>query len=452
MGGALGLSSLKPGAVSRCASYTALLTAVLPGSTSGSSSAGFVGQPRVESLSATCASIEFLYSGDSKSVDDVYIFAKEPFDGDFSIRWGASVKVFDVSYDISDDQYIWDEMTPQGQSVTRFRILMRELPPGRKFQVVLSDQEEALLGEGLHFSEPSAYATSDATALPPATPSHLQLHRSDPRLNFDREDKSLCVDLHWSHPHLKLSNLPDDVLFRIFIQYAGEDPRMHCEDQLMSRTRNCGASLDFVTTEMPSMFATICGLRPKREVKFIVEAFNCDSKSVSASIQAVTPPSAPSVTAWLVTQAPSQGSQAGFRPTAVIDWVPQHDDLIVGHAIYLALKSIGSMKLLCWEPHGSGRGHLELPVIHKNNTYSSDAPLLRDYALRYHVHQEQEILVATRTNGNLESPLYSFSLGEWLIIEESVKCLTSFDAVNPTYAAYPVTLSWTQEQALSLYD
>merc|ERR1712066_363456 len=105
---------------------------------------------------------------------------------------------------------------------------------------------------------------------------------------------------------------------------------------------------------------------------------------------------------------------------------------IEGHAVYLGLRLVSSMRMLCWIPHDNSSvstGHLELPIVHKNHTYSEDMLLLKDFLHRYHVHHEQELLVATRTAGHLESPAFSARLGEWLVLDEAVKCLTSFDAV-----------------------
>merc|ERR1712232_1259621 len=99
----------------------------------------------------------------------------------------------------------------------------------------------------------------------------------------------------------------------------------------------------------------------------------------------------------------------------------------MGHAVYLGLRELDAMKLLCWVPHNKSyskyaRGSLEMPIQHKNHTYSQDTLLLRDYMARYHVHQEQELLIATRTHGHLESPPRTFRLGEWLVVEELLKC------------------------------
>jgi len=239
-------------------------------------------------------------------------------------------------------------------------------------------------------------------------------------------------------------------------------------DEVGSLTRRCGQPLSSVTSALPESYATICHLRPKRWLRFTVEAFNTDSQprkpgsaiteigDVShASMEVISPPSAPSVIKTLVTQPADQESIAGFRPKAVLDWIPQHDDLIMGHAVYLGLRELDAMKLLCWVPHNHSRyaaGSLEMPIVHMNHTYTQDTLLLRDYMAHFHVHQEQELLIATRTKGHLESPPRSFRLGEWLIIETLLKCLTSFEASHPAYVSMPIHLSWTQEQEMSLYD
>merc|ERR1712129_365628 len=125
----------------------------------------------------------------------------------------------------------------------------------------------------------------------------------------------------------------------------------------------------------------------------------------------------------------------------IVDWVPQIDPLIEGHVLYLGLADVFAEKLLCWLPRNLP-GRLELPILHKNNTHSEDALLLRDYWEHHPVHQEQELMVATRTAyydargrkaGYLESPASRFPLGDWLVEEEAVKCLTSFEADSPSY-------------------
>merc|ERR1712093_218670 len=139
-----------------------------------------------------------------------------------------------------------------------------------------------------------------------------------------------------------------------------------------------------------------------------------------------------------VTAPGNQESAAGFRPTCFIDWIPQHDHLIEGHAIYQSLVGISAIKLLCWVPNkmsakkshttGAVSGHVVLPIVHKNHTYAEDSLLLRDFVDGYEVHQEQEVMVTVRIKGGLESPPYKFLLGDWLVLDEELKCLTSFDA------------------------
>ena len=46
--------------------------------------------------------------------------------------------------------------------------------------------------------------------------------------------------------------------------------------------------------------------------------------------------------------------------------------------------------------------------------------------------------------------LTAWGLGDWLILEDQVKCLTSFAAEHASYVAKPVELSWTEEQAMML--
>eukprot|EP00933_Yihiella_yeosuensis_P037058 TRINITY_DN30900_c0_g1_i1.p1 TRINITY_DN30900_c0_g1~~TRINITY_DN30900_c0_g1_i1.p1 ORF type:complete len:480 (+),score=74.20 TRINITY_DN30900_c0_g1_i1:85-1524(+) len=459
--------ALSPSWIGAAIVLVGLLHGSVYGSESSSSSTKFVGPPRLPKTksSASCAAIEFSYLGKSDSLKKVYVFAKQPQEIEFSTMWGDGVPVVDISsepLEYNDDEgYKYYETfhkalekLPRGAKTTRFRALMRGIPPNRSFEIMLSDYVDAELGTVGHFSTSSVALTTNTVVMVPAKPQNVEIHRTDPRLNLAKHDQSVCVDIHWSHPNMKLKSLPDDAYFRIFLKYEREDEWKFCEDEVGSKRRKCGVPLSSVTTDMPSSFATLCGLRPKRKIKITVDAFSCDGKSNSAHIEAETPPAAPSVTSSIVTEPTSQGSKAGFRPIVSIDWIPQHDKLITGHAIYLALKGIGAMKLLCWQPHDAvvGNGHLALPIRHRNFTHSEDSAILRDYISMFHVHQEQEVMISTRIVGNLESPLYVFSLGDWLVAEESVKCLNSFAADHATYVSRPIQLSFTQEQALSMYD
>mmetsp|Transcript_109649 Transcript_109649/g.244860 ORF Transcript_109649/g.244860 Transcript_109649/m.244860 type:complete len:462 (+) Transcript_109649:137-1522(+) len=411
------------------------------------------GTPVVVATSATCAAIEFAYKGHDRPYT-VYIFAKQPKDLAF-IEWGAELPTRWVR------KHHHNRKDPKV-----YRVLVRELPPGSEFQVKVSSGNDI---NSVDVSPPSKVVKTMKTAIAPDVPSNLQIHRTDPRLNLKQHDGSVCLDLHWSHPHTHLRQDPSDVFFRITREFHGEAPELVCEDKVGSLKHTCGVPLTSVVSEVPSSFATICGLRPKRTMTFHVEAFNGDGVAKSANngvskgavgfatahIEAVSPPSAPSVVTSLVTEPANQESAAGFRPLALVDWIPQHDDLIEGHAVYLGLREVSSMKMLCWVPHDNtsySGGHLELPIVHKNHTFSEDVLLVRDYLQRFHVHHEQEILVATRTVGHLESPAYSFRLGEWQVLDQAVKCLTSFDAKFPAYVAHPFVQVWTQAQALSRYD
>jgi len=175
----------------------------------------------------------------------------------------------------------------------------------------------------------------------------------------------------------------------------------------------------------------------------------------SRHVDVVLPPSAPSVITTLVTQPANQESVAGFHPKAILDWIPQPGESIAGHAIYLELVDVSAIQLLCWVPHDGSKyakGHLEMPIKRKNHTHARDTLLLQDYLAHFHVHHEQQLLVSTRTFGRLESPTYSFRLGDWLVMEDAVKCLSSFEAKYPSYVSQPRVLAWTQQEALSLYD
>eukprot|EP00420_Gonyaulax_spinifera_P017796 CAMPEP_0197908382 /NCGR_PEP_ID=MMETSP1439-20131203/66743_1 /TAXON_ID=66791 /ORGANISM="Gonyaulax spinifera, Strain CCMP409" /LENGTH=458 /DNA_ID=CAMNT_0043529875 /DNA_START=69 /DNA_END=1445 /DNA_ORIENTATION=+ len=408
-------------------------------------------RPRIVGASATCASIEFGVEGKGTAglLSEVQMFAKRPQDPKFT-QWGHRLPVTRM------------QSGPGSEKVSAYHVMMRDLPPGIDFQVKVSTDGN----EDGASSASQTSATLDSIVTPVA-PSALKIARTDPRVNLARHDLSVCVDLEWCHPHQKLHQSPSDAYFRISYQYVGEAPQQFCEDKVGSPTRSCGQPLTSVHSALPVSFTTICGLRPKRWLRFVVEAFSCDSRSQRANsssqqgvsaqhVDVVSPTSAPKVTTTLITHPASQESSAGFRPRATLDWVLKHDPLIEGYAIYLGLSDVGAMKLLCWVPHDHkskhALGHLELPILHTNHTHSEDTMLLHDYASRFHVHQEQELLVSIRMRGRLESPPYTFRLGNWLVREEALKCLTSFNSKYPSYAAHPVSLSWTQPQALSLAD
>ncbi|CAE7704210.1 unnamed protein product [Symbiodinium microadriaticum] len=424
----------------------------------------FIGPPRLTVVGETCSAVEFLYKG---GLPVVYTYARQAKDSEFTDEWGGGLPPLDLSHrDAAWGEELWNNV-PFDPKIRRYRTMMYKLPPHKAFEVKLSDKDDAPF-EGFNFSCPSKPRISDAVPFKPQRPYDLKLHRTDPRINKKNDEDSVCIDLHWAHPHTELNLLPDDTYFRIFTTYDEEDAVLFCEDTVGARNRTCGVPMRTATSQSSLSFATICGLWPKRRVVFTVEAFSCDGESVSTNMTAMTPPGAPTFTAALVTHPASQASSAGFWPKAIIDWIPQYDELIIGHAIYLALKGVGAMKLLCWMPfHKAGKGYLELPIAHKNHTHSRDAATLRDYDQRYHVHQEQQILVATRSvanltrpdsgpnpgpDENLESPVSEYSMGNWLIMERYVKCLTSFSAVNPSYVSKPVELSWTEEQSMMLYD
>jgi len=389
------------------------------------------GQPAVTAVSAQCASIDFTVTG-LKRLDHMYVFAKRPKEILF-LQWGTPLSVRKLS-------------KGKTESPT-YRVLMRELPSGKYFQVLVSD---TAAGVGVD-SPPSKVAITRSEAIKPAPAVDLQVHRTDPRINPKLHDGSVCVDLHWSHPHPELNGHPEDAYFRVRFRYEGELLQEFCEDTVGSKHRNCGQQIQASIKGPPSSYVTICKLRPSRKVTFLIEAFNCDHQSTSASVEMLSPTSAPTVVTRLVTSPPDQTSIAGFRPVAVIDWIPQHNELIEGHAIYLGLRQVSAMKLMCFVPNDQV-GHLEVPVIHKNHTFAEDALLLRYYLEKISVHQEQEIFVSTRLKGHLESPVYSFSLGDWLVVEDALKCLTSFESKRPAYVSRPIQLSLTQEEALSIYD
>jgi len=333
----------------------------------------------------------------------------------------------------------------------KLRILLQNLPPGSEFQVLLSSDMH--WDEMASNSPVSEKGFTHPDPLVPHEPMHLMMHRTDPRINMKLLDGSICMDLHWVHPHTVLHDNPHDTYFRISHEYIGEHRVLVGQDKVGEAERKCGTPIPSKFAKYPESYMTICGLRPDRHIRFDVEAFNCDGESVIRHVTTVTPPSAPSVIVTLVTGPGPQESIAGFRPTAVVDWIPQHDDRIEGHAIYLGLVDVGAQKLLCWMPSGKElKGHLEIPLLHKNHTSAEDSRLLQDYLQHYHVHQEEEIRVTTRVKGKLESPAYSFRLGDWLVMDMVLKCLTSFEAEHPSYVETPVIISATQEEGMTLYD
>lgn len=375
------------------------------------------------------------------------MYAKETEDLEY-VQWGPALPVRKV-------ETRKDPFNPDKPAPPTYRMLMRNIPPGEQFQVKVSD-EPHLMGD---VSTNSSMVKSLSMPVAPAVPSHLRLHRTDPRLNHKKHDGTVCVDLHWSHPHPQLRRQPDDVYFRITYNGRGEPPTEYCADRIGNVKHQCGTPLPSASAELPLSYETLCGLRPNRTLRFALEAFNCDGQRAEATLTAVTPPSGPSMMVEMVTHPREQESAAGFKPTVIVDWVPQIDPLIEGHAVYLGLADIFAAKLICWLPR-TMPGKMEVPIIHKNDTHSTDGLLLHDYWGGTAVHQEQELMVATRTAyyidgvkvGHLESPASRYRLGDWHILEEAVKCLTSFEAPHSDYVTYPVTLSWTQQEAISRYD
>jgi hypothetical protein len=407
------------------------------------------GRPQIQDLSGRCAAVEFSYEydaagptgpHDTTAPSAVFLFAKRPADPDF-IQWGDSLEAQRVK-----SQDSWN-------TKPTFRVMMKGLPSRENFQVKIAALSTLSNVSGLpEASDASEMVQTRSNTSKPAIPQQLATHRTDPRSNLIIHDGSVCIDLHWSHPHTLLEGRPNDVYFRIKHNYTGEEPIVYCKERVTAMERSCGQHLNTVAGKMPARYATICGLRPKRRISFIIEAFTCDGESGISILHRITPPSAPSVVATIVTQPEDQQSPAGFRPRVVLDWIPQHDDLIIGHAIYLGLKQVSAMRLLCWVPLANSewaKGHMELPILHKNHTFATDAMLVAAYLDNFRVHQEQQVLVTTRVHGGLESPAYRFPLGEWLLMDKDLKCLTSFDAELATYVRSEAALSWTQKQALS---
>lgn len=393
-------------------------------------------EPKITVVTGRCAAVEFTYGADRKDVEHVVVEAKRPKDEAF-IQWGSPWSTRNI-----------------GGDPPKYRVLVRDLPPGESFQVRLSTMAD--IAAGRPASLPSEKKETKPELTMPFSPNALSIHRTDPRKNLQKDDGSVCIDLHWSHPNPKLDGQPDDVYFRLTQQYVGERRHTLCRDKVGSTSRTCGVDIGIGKSHVPSSYYTICGLRPGRRLRFDVEALNCDGRAAARHIEVFSPPSAPNVVTTLVTAPGAQESIAGFNPIAVIDWIPQHDERIVGHAVYQGLVEISAMKLLCYVPSDRSneyaRGHLEVPIVHMNHTYAEDSDLLDDYLSHFEVHQEQEIRVATRTSANLESPAYTFRLGEWLVRDDALKCLTSFNAVHRSYVSRPIVVSWTQMQGMALYD
>lgn len=395
------------------------------------------GKPAIAEVSAKCAAVEFTYKG-SKDLPIVYAFAKRPGDPAY-FQWGPGLPTILLGTD------------PDGTK--RFRALMRDLPPDQVFTVRVSDTNDATQGDNSPESETGQMSSHSHL---PSAPEGLHVHRTDPRENLKKHDGSICLDVHWMHANTRLAAQPFDVYFRVRYDYEGEGFEEFCTDVIGGTEHKCGQPLLKVKARLPASYVTICGLRPTRRVTLSVEAFSCDGDSAAARVEIVTPPSVPIVVATLATEPEFQQSIAGFRPKALLDWIPQNGEVVEGHAVYLGLSLLDSMKLLCYVPASPetpfSAGHLEVPIEHKNHTYTSDVKLLRDFMQHFHVHQEQELFVATRTAGGLESPAFSFKLGSWLVLEEALKCLTSFESATPSYVMRKIQLSWTQEEGISIYD
>merc|ERR1712232_1516638 len=90
-----------------------------------------------------------------------------------------------------------------------YRVLMKGLPAGEKFEVVISSSKDIAASEQLRSDVSKPRSTLKST-IPPAAPRKLEAHRTDPRSNPEVHDGSVCIDLHWSHPHPRLSGKPDD--------------------------------------------------------------------------------------------------------------------------------------------------------------------------------------------------------------------------------------------------
>ena len=229
----------------------------------------FVGTPRLPSVSESCATVEFLYAGD---LPVAYIYGRQSKDSEYTAEWGGGLRPLDITDAGPDDGQI-ETATATSSSdrkIRRYRALMRKLPAHKAFEVKLADKEDAAF-EGSSFSCPSKPRLSSAEALVPAAPYDLQLHRTDPRINVKNDEGSVCMDLHWSHPHTELALLPDDAYFRIFTTYEEEAPKLFCEDKVGVWKRECGIRMRTASSKTLS-FATKCGLWPKRRVTFTIEA------------------------------------------------------------------------------------------------------------------------------------------------------------------------------------
>jgi len=420
-------------------------TEIEPANTAG---LGHFSRPNIVDNSASCVALEFTYDG-TERLSTIVAFTRRPEDLDF-IQWGGPILSHLVR---KGDKPKGSAAGLEGRGSATYRALVQHLPHGGSLQAKLSVTND--LTDAFPVSPPSKKGKTHPRSAATDPPSNLQVHRTDPRLNKPKHDGSVCMDLHWEHAHTALSGRPGDVYFRVAYNYTGEGEKEFCSDFIDEKVRNCGKPLTVLAAKLPTNYATICGLRPKHHIVITVSAFNCDNIHQSSSLAVHTPPNAPSVVASMVTTPMAQESVAGFRPRAVLDWIPQHDPRIAGHAVYLGLNHISTMKLLCWIPsYGSkfSNGHLELPIAYTQHTHTEDTRMYDDYLKRFPVHQEEELYITTRTTENLESPAFTFLLGSWLVEDYALKCLTSFDAPRPAYAAEDQPLAWTQAESLSLYD
>ncbi|CEM29595.1 unnamed protein product [Vitrella brassicaformis CCMP3155] len=375
--------------------------------------------PSIPQVTATCAQVEFQYRGDRDSLTNTYlppsrlhIYARAIGKGippDAWVQWGAAGAI-----------------TPVPNKNGFFRTLLRGLPPGTEFAVKLTADDDPVTQR---FSPPSKAVKTLEEALNPP-PSHtVKVHRTDPRLNKQRVHptgaQSVCVDVHWHHPHLPsdFSNSPFDTFFTVSAKYRDEPPWAICEDyraEDYTIKRNCGhpvySSLQYYHPWRPaSAYHTVCGLRDGHNITFEVATYNCDGPGPLTEMTAPLPPKAPDVVRRIHVR----------DRTIYLDWVPQHSPWISGYAIYLGLSGMDAMKLLCYVPLHEG-GSVDLPLIpldmKKTLVIQDRLPLGWDACNDTRtIKQQQEIGVSARLIYGSESPLSRAPLNGWIVDEDKLR-------------------------------
>jgi hypothetical protein len=228
-------------------------------------------------------------------------------------------------------------------------------------------------------------------------------------------------------------------MFTLEYVYTGED-KIHlvCKDKEAVLTRNCGQHIQTsLNGPVNQFYQTICGLRPKRRVTFILWTWGCGEKGNSRQFEVLTPPSAPVVVHRFEDKPEAEHPTQGFIPHEIIDWIPQNADWIDGYAVYQALSKMDAVRLLCWVPLRGSKysgGSISFPTRRVNNTYADPSVILGAYMSNLEVHQAVELWVAARTLGQGESPAVRISVNGHLLLNSEQKCLREFGSDVPEFA------------------